>query len=241
MLRWHSGPWWLQPSSWQTSSGCLSSSSGLIWSYKKVHPCKAATHKAIKQLDLILARNSISDKHIFIPLHFSDHVYLHSLSLLTPPLVSFCFNLCSLSLSLPSLSLSLPYTLLLSFVCISSLHQPLLLMSIKLLILSAPHPALTICPLSSKSPPFWRWITYALLQPLNQALLLPKQNQEPQTPENYSQNFLPPPHPTSSDSWWIKPLFHRNYLEQFVPGNFFLQTCCCLRFHRGLKYRVPST
>ncbi len=31
----------------------------------------------------------------------------------------------------------------------------------------------------------------------------------------------------------LKPLFHRNYLEQFVPELFSLQTC--LRFHRGLK------
>ncbi len=34
-----------------------------------------------------------------------------------------------------------------------------------------------------------------------------------------------------------KPLFHRNYLEQYVPGTFSPQTCCCLRFHHGLNYR----
>ncbi len=34
-----------------------------------------------------------------------------------------------------------------------------------------------------------------------------------------------------------KPLFHRNYLEQYVPGTFFPQTCCCLHFHRGLNYQ----
>ncbi len=31
-----------------------------------------------------------------------------------------------------------------------------------------------------------------------------------------------------------KELFHRNYLEKYVPGAFFPQTCCCLRFHRKL-------
>ncbi len=34
-----------------------------------------------------------------------------------------------------------------------------------------------------------------------------------------------------------KPVFYQNYLEQYVPGTFFPQSCCCLRFHRGLKYR----
>ncbi len=31
-----------------------------------------------------------------------------------------------------------------------------------------------------------------------------------------------------------KALFHRNYLEQYVSGTFFHQTCCCLHFHHGL-------
>ncbi len=34
--------------------------------------------------------------------------------------------------------------------------------------------------------------------------------------------------------YFHKPLFHRNDLEQFIPGTFFPYTCCCLRFHRGL-------
>ncbi len=32
-----------------------------------------------------------------------------------------------------------------------------------------------------------------------------------------------------------KALFHRNYLENYVPGNVFPQICCCLRFRRGLN------
>ncbi len=32
-----------------------------------------------------------------------------------------------------------------------------------------------------------------------------------------------------------KELFHQNYLEKYVPGTFFPQTCCCLRFHCGLS------
>ncbi len=31
-----------------------------------------------------------------------------------------------------------------------------------------------------------------------------------------------------------KELFHRNYLEKYVSGAFFPQTCCCLRFRRKL-------
>ncbi len=31
----------------------------------------------------------------------------------------------------------------------------------------------------------------------------------------------------------IKPLFHQNYLEQYVPGTFSPQTCCCLRSSRS--------
>ncbi len=32
-------------------------------------------------------------------------------------------------------------------------------------------------------------------------------------------------------------LSHRNYLEKFVPGTFFPQTCSCLCFQRGLNYQ----
>ncbi len=34
-----------------------------------------------------------------------------------------------------------------------------------------------------------------------------------------------------------KPLFHQNYLEEYVPGTFLAQTCSCLHFQRGLNYR----
>ncbi len=32
-----------------------------------------------------------------------------------------------------------------------------------------------------------------------------------------------------------KELFHRNYLEKYVPGTFFSQTYCCLHSHRSLS------
>ncbi|XP_062320706.1 uncharacterized protein LOC134022964 isoform X1 [Osmerus eperlanus] len=62
-----------------------------------------ATHKAGKQLDLILTRNCITDLTSVTPLHISDHSFIQfSVSLpptppTSPPLVTFRRNLCSLS------------------------------------------------------------------------------------------------------------------------------------------------
>ncbi len=104
--------------------------------------------------------------------------------------------------ALTSFSLSLPYTLLLSCVRIFTPATTSHVSQATNTLCSTSCLDNTVCPLSSKSSPFCPWITDALLQPLNQALLLPKQNQEHPRHLKMIHRMFSSTHPTSSDSWW---------------------------------------